>query len=218
VLSNYGRTTPFQSLGAPAVPPSCGIGSYTSTPSHLPPACLASLPTSPRAACNMSLSGSLLFCTDCGNILERAAPSVPEIPCEICGVENTSKSSPPLHKQPASHPMYPLLKRNFHRLVNQWPLTLRTTSRPDAFPSVLRNKRDKVQRLDTANIETWAKTSETCPSCKKSDTLFREMQLRGADEGSTVFFRCSHCSHMYFYSAFTFDAESLTRFRWKLDN
>ncbi|KAF2632994.1 hypothetical protein BU25DRAFT_87265 [Macroventuria anomochaeta] len=121
----------------------------------------------------MSLSGSLLFCTDCGNLLNRVSPKVENIKCEICDTENK----------------------------NQWPLEVQTTSRPDAFPSVLRNKRDEIQKLDTANIETWARTSEACPSCKNSETFFREMQLRGADEGSTVFFRCSQCSH-----------------KWKLDN
>ena len=144
----------------------------------------------------MSLSGSLLFCVDCGNILERVAPSVPKILCEICGAENTSTS----HFTDSSRDA--LLKTTLS--VDLWPLTLHTTSRPDAFPSVLRDKRDKVQTLDAASIETWAKTSETCPLCKKSDTLFREMQLRGADEGSTVFFRCPDCSHMFVHNALLF--------------
>jgi DNA-directed RNA polymerase I subunit RPA12 len=46
-------------------------------------------------------------------------------------------------------------------------------------------------------VETWAETAEACPKCGAGRALFREMQLRGADEGSTVFFRCRACAHRY---------------------
>jgi DNA-directed RNA polymerase I subunit RPA12 len=80
---------------------------------------------------------------------------------------------------------------------DKWPPSSRTISKPDAFSSALRAKRGHVQALDHSHVETWATTSEACPVCNSSATLFRELQLRGADEGSTVFFRCSNCAHKY---------------------
>lgn len=39
--------------------------------------------------------------------------------------------------------------------------------------------------------------SQACPDCDSPEMFFREMQLRGADEGSTIFYRCPKCNHKY---------------------
>jgi DNA-directed RNA polymerase I subunit RPA12 len=95
-----------------------------------------------------------------------------------------------------------------------------TVSKASAFPSALRAKRSYVQALDHSHVETWATTSEACPVCASSATLFRELQLRGADEGSTVFFRCSNCAHKYAnVTPRNIEVSRLlTTCRWKLDN
>ena len=39
----------------------------------------------------MALVGSLLFCTDCGNLLDRQPPAEPQIICTICNTVNKSE-------------------------------------------------------------------------------------------------------------------------------
>jgi DNA-directed RNA polymerase I subunit RPA12 len=67
-------------------------------------------------------------------------------------------------------------------------------------------------------VETWAETAEACPKCGAGRVLYREMQLRGADEGATVFFRCRGCKNRYVVLGGEWVREGLTRCRWKLDN
>ncbi|KAJ8105513.1 hypothetical protein OPT61_g10130 [Boeremia exigua] len=106
----------------------------------------------------MSLVGTLLFCTDCGDLLDRVASNVLKIECQRCQTLNP----------------------------NKWPPSTQTSSKADAFPSSLRTKRSEIQTIDHDELETWAETSESCPLCNNTATLFTTMQLRGADEGSTV--------------------------------
>ncbi|KAF2820089.1 hypothetical protein CC86DRAFT_305594 [Ophiobolus disseminans] len=115
----------------------------------------------------MSLVGTLLFCTTCGNLLDRKASSAKTISCHICG--NVNK--------------------------NGWPILTQTTSKPSAFPTALREKRGEIQAINGDDIETWATVLKSCPACDSQILLWRDMQLRGADEGTTVFYRCSKCNN-----------------------
>ncbi|KAH8726289.1 hypothetical protein GQ44DRAFT_651309 [Phaeosphaeriaceae sp. PMI808] len=115
----------------------------------------------------MSLVGSLLFCTACGNLLEREPSKTKFIACELCGESNK----------------------------NSWPVSMQTASKPNAFPSSLQRKRSEVQTVDDDDVETWARTPQACPSCNNPFMLFTTLQLRGADEGTTVFYRCPECRH-----------------------
>ena len=40
---------------------------------------------------NMSLVGALLFCNDCGGLLERCPASQANIDCDVCGKRNKSE-------------------------------------------------------------------------------------------------------------------------------
>ncbi|KAF1913063.1 DNA-directed RNA polymerase I subunit A12 [Ampelomyces quisqualis] len=115
----------------------------------------------------MALAGTLLFCIDCGDLLDRVAPQ----------------------KKGYRMPALPNAESKW------WPISTQTFSRADAFPSTLQAKRSNVRAIHHSQVETWVMTSETCPACDNTATLFREMQLRGADEGSTLFFRCTSCTH-----------------------
>jgi DNA-directed RNA polymerase subunit M/transcription elongation factor TFIIS len=42
-----------------------------------------------------------------------------------------------------------------------------------------------------------ATIDEPCPNCDHPELLFYTMQLRSADEGSTVFYECSKCNHKF---------------------
>ena len=44
--------------------------------------------------------------------------------------------------------------------------------------------------------EAWAnvaKTEVTCPFCEHNKAYFKEIQIRSADEPSTVFYKCCEC-------------------------
>lgn len=36
-----------------------------------------------------------------------------------------------------------------------------------------------------------------CPRCNKNDVLFREYQIRSADEGATLFLNCNSCGYSW---------------------
>jgi DNA-directed RNA polymerase subunit M/transcription elongation factor TFIIS len=69
-----------------------------------------------------------------------------------------------------------------------------TKSKPSAFPSALRSKRSAIQTLTKADTETSAVIQQTCPECGREEMRFSVAQLRGADEGTTVFYFCE-CGH-----------------------
>jgi DNA-directed RNA polymerase I subunit RPA12 len=75
--------------------------------------------------------------------------------------------------------------------------TTTTETKPSDFPSQLRQKlQSNVQTLEKHTIRTEARTTETCPKCGRLEVWFSQVQLRGADEGSTTFFNCE-CGFRY---------------------
>ncbi|KAL1311784.1 hypothetical protein AAFC00_001868 [Neodothiora populina] len=111
----------------------------------------------------MSAIGSLVFCTDCGNLLDSSSgQQQTTLVCEVCGAKCKDASAK----------------------------TITTQSKPDAFPSSLRDKRSDVQTLTEDDMETSAKIRETCPKCGREEVFYYTKQLRSADEGSTVFYTC----------------------------
>ncbi|KAJ5605755.1 hypothetical protein N7510_008536 [Penicillium lagena] len=117
----------------------------------------------------MSAIGSLIFCTACGNLLRESTGDANSIlHCDVCGTRNKDTV----------------------------PQTIVSESKPSAFPSALRAKRSAVQALTAEDRTHEAITQKTCPQCGRKEMFFTTMQLRGADEGSTVFYRCV-CGHKY---------------------
>lgn len=78
---------------------------------------------------------------------------------------------------------------------DKWPTSITTESAPTAFPSRLRDARSEIQVLSAEDRETWAMTTTACPQCANPEMRFRDVQLRGADEGSTIFYRCPKCDY-----------------------
>lgn len=76
------------------------------------------------------------------------------------------------------------------------PKTIISESKPSAFPSPLRAKRSAVQTLTAADRKTEALTQHTCARCGRKEMYFTTVQLRSADEGSTVFYTCV-CGYKY---------------------
>lgn len=103
----------------------------------------------------MSAIGTLLFCPDCGNLLDRS-PGSTNITCDLCHAtcEDTSEKTT-------------VAKSN--------PKNLGTSS--------LRLKRSAVQTFAADELTTEAKISQECPECGRGEMWFYTLQLRSADEG-----------------------------------
>ncbi|TCD71400.1 DNA-directed RNA polymerase I core subunit rpa12 [Steccherinum ochraceum] len=112
--------------------------------------------------------GSLLFCPDCGTLLNFPEDGKPDIPCEQCG-----------HLEPAS---------------SYENIEIVTRSHPDAFPSALHQRR-KTQTKVHAGEDALLRVTEKCPSCGHMEAYSKELQLRSADEGSTILYTCVKCKH-----------------------
>ncbi|CAP98201.1 hypothetical protein N7519_003962 [Penicillium mononematosum] len=111
----------------------------------------------------MSAIGSLIFCTDCGNLLRESTGNADAIlHCDVCGTRNKDTI----------------------------PQTTVSESKPSSFPSSLRAKRSAVQTLSAEDRKTEAIIDRTCSECGRKQMFYTTVQLRSADEGSTVFYRC----------------------------
>ncbi|KKZ62036.1 DNA-directed RNA polymerase I subunit RPA12 [[Emmonsia] crescens] len=121
----------------------------------------------------MASIGSLIFCTDCGNLLRESSGDENAILiCELCGTKNKDTASK----------------------------TITSESKPNAFPSALRTKRSALQTLTAADRKGDAIIAQSCPECDRPEMRFCTLQLRSADEGSTVFYSCEGCGHKYVLS------------------
>ncbi|KAL4896230.1 hypothetical protein BDV59DRAFT_199435 [Aspergillus ambiguus] len=111
----------------------------------------------------MSAIGSLIFCNDCGNLLDESSGDPTKIiVCSICGARNKDAI----------------------------PKTIVSESKPSSFPSALRAKRSAVQTLTTADRRTEALMRHTCAKCGRKEMFYTAVQMRSADEGSTIFYTC----------------------------
>ena len=75
--------------------------------------------------------------------------------------------------------------------------TVVSQSKPADFPSLLRQKlHSSIQTIEKHKIETKALTNEKCPKCGRDEVRYNTLQLRSADEGTTVFYYCD-CGYTY---------------------
>ncbi|KAL2918473.1 DNA-directed RNA polymerase I core subunit rpa12 [Polyrhizophydium stewartii] len=118
---------------------------------------------------------SLVFCNDCGALLDPPAGAEDFVTCYCCGsaVEATAFES----------------------------IEVVTKSKPSTFPE--RPKlpsagagEDDAERA-TAHLRDGATIKEKCPKCDAPEMVFHTAQLRSADEGQTVFYSCVKCGYKY---------------------
>ncbi|KAF7561719.1 hypothetical protein G7046_g2442 [Stylonectria norvegica] len=118
----------------------------------------------------MSAIGTLVFCTDCGNLLPTSKGSTRNVlRCECCGAENQDTGSK----------------------------SIITQTKPSDFPSFLRQKlQSSVQAVEKHTLNTETTIHETCPKCGREEVKYTAVQMRGADEGSTLIYNCE-CGHSW---------------------
>ncbi|KAF8584629.1 hypothetical protein K439DRAFT_1411000 [Ramaria rubella] len=112
--------------------------------------------------------GSLLFCPSCGTLLDLPRDGEDSVVCEQCKYE-----------EPAS---------------SYENIEITTRSHPDAFPSPLRQAR-KTQTKKIEGTEALERVSERCPQCGHGEAFLKQLQIRGADEGSTNLYTCISCKY-----------------------
>lgn len=58
---------------------------------------------------------------------------------------------------------------------------------------------DKKKDRDLTDRETYVAVTTVfkCPSCGEKKTTYRQVQMRGGDEGSTLFLHCLCCGHQW---------------------
>lgn len=136
---------------------------------------------------NMVFVG-LLFCDDCGNLLPRENKArAPQITCDLCQTLNKSLCA-----------FSSAEGRVLISCTDEWPDHQTTASRPESFPSSLRNRlhSNTIEvSQDVANSQQIA--NEECPKCHNPQMRFSEAQLRSADEGSTIFYTCPRCDFKF---------------------
>ncbi|KAK3940666.1 hypothetical protein QBC46DRAFT_384732 [Diplogelasinospora grovesii] len=112
----------------------------------------------------MAAIGSLVFCTDCGNLLPVSKGNEKNILlCDCCGAENRDQPS----------------------------RTVTTKTKPSDFPSLLRQKLSIVQTVERHKIQTErVDPNMDCAKCGRRGIRYTEMQTRSADEGSTIIYNC----------------------------
>lgn len=121
----------------------------------------------------MSVVGSLIFCLDCGNLLDNPSTvSSPDIECSQCQAT------------------YPKSKFSNLKVI--------TSTADDAFPSTLRSKKSVVKTsLKKDELDEGATIKEKCPQCGNDEMRYHTLQLRSADEGATVFYTCTSCGYRF---------------------
>ncbi|EGR51719.1 hypothetical protein MKX07_008470 [Trichoderma sp. CBMAI-0711] len=112
----------------------------------------------------MAAIGSMVFCTDCGNLLPATKGTEQNVlSCECCSAENKDTGAK----------------------------IIVTQSKPSDFPSFLRQKlQSSVQAVERHTLNTESTVRERCPNCGREEVKYTTVQLRSADEGSTVIYNC----------------------------
>jgi hypothetical protein len=71
-----------------------------------------------------------------------------------------------------------------------------STSKLGTFPSVLQRKKySNVQAMKPNEYPPNPLIGQECSECGAKEMWYSTKQLRGADEGSTIFFECPLCRH-----------------------
>ena len=67
------------------------------------------------------------------------------------------------------------------------------------YTKTTRTKRKQVDDIlgGAGAWENVDKTAAVCPNCSHNEAYFMQMQIRSADEPSTIFYKCVQCGHQW---------------------
>lgn len=105
-------------------------------------------------------------------------PSFHSLPAHQCAIPC------PLSSPHADLPTLSVVTHSFAKPVPEWFAEFQAAKKGAGAGSV----NQKPQR---------AVVNEECPKCKNPSMEYYTMQLRSADEGQTVFYECTKCSHKF---------------------
>ncbi|KAI8330576.1 transcription factor S-II-domain-containing protein [Chlamydoabsidia padenii] len=118
--------------------------------------------------------GSLIFCPECGNLLDMPGGDDDILLCNQCSYA--------------------------YQISGFEAIKVVTTSSERAFQSALKAKRHLVQQSQQKEAEAMVSwrgiIKEKCPQCGNDEMAYHTMQLRSADEGQTVFYNCKKCGYV----------------------
>ena len=94
-----------------------------------------------------------------------------------------------------------------------------TRTKPSDFPSLLRQKLSTTQTVERHKIQTsQIDPNMDCPECGTIGIRYTEVQMRSADEGSTIIYNCE-CGHKYGSTVTELLKEVANLFsRWSMNN
>jgi len=146
----------------------------------------------------MSTSGRLVFCTAYGDLLQEKITAKPvNAACAVCGTINLVRSRDSANI-PSPLEKLPWVGFDPNHGIESVPVPPDTTStsKPGTFPSVLqRKKHSNVQEMKPNEYPPELTIEQVCSECGAKEMWYSTKQLRGADEGSTIFFECPLCGH-----------------------
>lgn len=132
-------------------------------------------------------TGSLLFCPDCGTLLNLPQDGEFDVTCEQCGhVEPASCQSPSLRRPPDI-----FLTAFFISCTAYENIEIVTRSHPEAFPSALRQKRKTQTKVHAANEDLLKVGYHPSPRPFHASQPFQSFQVTE---------KCPECGHMEAYS------------------
>eukprot|EP00320_Phaeocystis_rex_P021855 CAMPEP_0119061470 /NCGR_PEP_ID=MMETSP1178-20130426/5248_1 /TAXON_ID=33656 /ORGANISM="unid sp, Strain CCMP2000" /LENGTH=126 /DNA_ID=CAMNT_0007042677 /DNA_START=50 /DNA_END=430 /DNA_ORIENTATION=+ len=109
----------------------------------------------------------VVFCSNCGTLLEEPTFANTNVLCRMCGTVTPSKVFEELVVRSES---------NEKDILDE---------QADAAANVVQQKKAR------------AVAKEKCPACGHPEMEYFTMQLRSADEGQTVFYECAKCGHTF---------------------
>ncbi|KAI9206346.1 transcription factor S-II-domain-containing protein [Polychytrium aggregatum] len=123
-------------------------------------------------ASNTKQAHSLVFCSECGFLLDPPAANEKSINCDACG-----------------HLINADVFESIEVVTNSSVKAF--TERPK-FYGMEDQDSDAV-----AHLKDGATIKEKCPKCDAPEMVFHTAQLRSADEGQTIFYSCIKCGYKY---------------------